>query len=162
MDDDLPRGARMKKTHSMGVEVIARGAGKHVPVRRGNAARRVERIAQEGMTRGREVNADLMSPARLDFDLYEREALAVLEETDAASRPLSRRAHGVDRAEEAMRHEADGVLENRLARGKSAGHQSAIASFDVVLPRTSKSAPRLRVEREKHDSRRSPSEPVEG
>src|SRR3990172_4781831 len=159
MDDDLLRRARVREAQSMSVEVISRGAGKRVPVRRGDAARRVERISHEGITRGREVDADLMGPARLDLDLYERAALAVLEETNAASRPLSRRAHGVDRAQKAMRHEADGVLENRLAPRKSARHQSAIASFHVILPRTGEGAPRLRAQREEHDSRRPPSEP---
>ena len=162
MDDDLSRRAWMRKAHSMGVEVIARGTGKRVPVRRGDPARRVERIAHEGMTRGREVDADLMGPARLDLDLYERRVFAVLEKTNAASRPLSRRAHGVDRAEKTMRHEADGVLENRLAQRKPSRHESAIASLHVVLPRTGESAARIRAQREEHDSRRPPSETVEG
>jgi hypothetical protein len=108
VDDDPSRRAWMRKAHSMGVEVIARGTGKRVPVRRGDPARRVERIAHQGMTRGREVDADLVGPARLDLDLHERRVFAVLEKTNAASRPLSRRAHGVDRAEKAMGHEADG------------------------------------------------------
>jgi hypothetical protein len=152
----------MRKAHSMSVEVIARRARKRVPLRRGDAARRVERIAHERMTRGREVNADLMGSASLDLDLYERPALAVLEKANSASRPFSRCAHGVDRAEKAMRDEADGLLEDRLTRRKSARHEGAITSFHILLPRTGEGAPRIRAQCEEHDSRRPPSEPVEG
>jgi hypothetical protein len=113
------------------------------------------------MARGREVNADLMRPAGLDLDLHEGTVLAVLEEANAGSRALSRRAHGVDGTEKAMGHEADRVLEDRLASRKSAGYESAVASLDILLPRSGESAPRVRAQREEHDSRSSSSEPVE-
>ena len=152
----------MGKAHSMRVEVIAGGAGKRVSVRFWDAARGVERVAHERVARGREVNADLMRPPGLDLDLHEGTVPAVLEKTSAGSRPLPRRAHGVDRAEKAVGHEPDSVLENRLASRKSAGDEGAVGSLHIALPGPGESAPRLGAQREEHDSRSPPSEPVEG
>lgn len=86
------------------------------------------------MAGGREVDADLMCASGLDRHLDEREAVPVLEKASAAPRPLSRRAHGVDRPEKGVGHEADGMIENRFAPGKKSRHEASIASLHFGLP----------------------------
>ncbi len=86
----------------------------------------------------------------------------MLEEADAAPRSLSRGARGVNGAQEGMRNETDGMLENHLPLREEAAHDAAIATLDRILPRAREGAPGLAVQREENDSRRSPSEPVQG
>jgi hypothetical protein len=151
----------VKKSDAMRVESISAGAGKGGSLGWRDASRRIQRIAHERMSRGGEMDADLMRAPGLDRDLDQRRSTAMLEEASPAPGPLPRRAHGVNRPEERVGNEADRMIENRLALGKAARHDAAIAPFDLGLPGAGQRPPCLRSEREENDPRCSPTETME-
>ena len=62
----------MMKAQLGGMEVITGIAGQGSAIRRGDTARRIEWVAHQGMAHSRQVDANLMGPARDDVYIAQR------------------------------------------------------------------------------------------
>jgi|WetSurMetagenome_2_1015567.scaffolds.fasta_scaffold37936_2 hypothetical protein len=123
----------MAQLKTLSMKEIAAISGKCVASIQQSSPRRIERIARKRVPRGGKMNADLVGSSGLNQHLQEGGIATALKDADPTQCALSRRARGVDRPQEHVRHRSDGRRYGKIGHGRDAAGQSPI-DFGYFMP----------------------------
>ncbi len=144
------------------MESITRISGERSTRRIRTAARTVQGVADEWVTDGGEVDADLVRPTRLDLDVGQKALGSLLEDVDERSgRATAAIDGGVDCSEGWVGYGADRLRHRETGSGGRSRGEGAVALDDTAgAPGVSQSRSRPRGACAEHESRRVATETV--
>ena len=122
----------MTKAQLCCMKVVARVARQSMRIRQGQTARAIQRIANQRVARGCQVDPDLVRTACRNTYLTQEGAFATFDDGHVRQGGFAFLGRGVDRTEQGVRHRADRHGDRRLVPIGTSVCKRAVEFVDLV------------------------------